>query len=123
MMLSDQQYDTYYDFIEKLDKEWPAERVKEHLLLCQRRRAKKCQQRIEELELKNRDDRRNGVSYAKRKETTRHIEIWKGLFAEAVRQGLKFKQEDHPIAKWVKPGDEDFINSRGLEAHLMCATM
>lgn len=111
----------YDAFIEKLEQEWPSERLKEFVLTRKREGCKWAVKKIEALELENRDARVKGVSFKERQTYTTKINALKKLFSEYREQGIYWSKQTPHVIQFAKPVDVEFIQSRGFETHLKLA--
>jgi len=109
----------YQAFLDELEKEWPPERIKEHLLEKKRVQYQKAARYIQQLELSNRDARVKGVSYKVRQATHKKIEVGHRVLAIYKAEGLAMKHQTFGgVRDYIQPADMRFIQEGGFQKHL-----
>lgn len=108
----------YEAFLQQLEEEWPAERIKAHVVEHRRKQYVSTKAYIEKLENQNRDARVQGVSYAERKPTSDKIALGQKVLADIVTQGNEAKRATYGVRYIVQPTDMPRIQEKGFEHHL-----
>lgn len=115
---------TRYDaFIAMLESEWPPDRLKEYVIDVKRNRYNWVAKKIQELELKNKDERIRGVSFKDRKHYSSKIDVLQKMLEETKQQGIECGKKSFTVKQFVTPLSTDFINKHGFALHLKYATM
>lgn len=106
------------DFMEKLEQEWPPERLKEWINAYYVNRYKSTQEFIEKLETKNRDDRVRGVSFKDREPLSKKISVGGKVLADIKAQAEQAKKYNYNVHNFVELVDMPYVKARGFEAQL-----
>lgn len=109
----------YEEFVAAIEVEWTPQRVREYLLERRRGAYSFYAKKAKGLEAKNVDERRRGVSYAKRQAYSRQIALLQRMAGETAELGRVLKHSPlKPAGEYITPIDVSFIQNRGFARHL-----
>lgn len=111
----------YTELVMQLEKEWPAQRLRDFSLDYWRESCKWALARRDGIELENKEARVRGVPYAERKKYSVQIEALNGLFLKWKNRGVYYDRHPIKMHELVQPEDLPYIHSVGFEQHLRSA--
>lgn len=112
----------YLAWLNALEIEWPAERVKEWILQYKRDQYTKSVRYINELERKNRDARAGGMSFKDREEKFgKKIRVGHTVLKDYEQEGRALKTKQFLASDFIQPLDMPTIQKEGFEKHLKWA--
>lgn len=108
--------DGYEQYIRKLG--WTPEQAQDFQLTELRRRIQWCHDKMKEIENKNYEERKEGVSFSDRKHYLTKLEALKNLKKKYYKKGVELKEKKPTIPNLIKPGDVDIVERLGIERYL-----